>query len=92
MRARAQKNRWEEELARTEKEMVWTTLYFMHQRDKWYLRSQILQRNEESSSGHQAFCEQMIFQWEEFSRTADIRFGQVNSQFQTTWIPLVTFP
>lgn len=38
MRARAQKNRWDEELMKTEKEMLWVTLYFMHHRDLWYDR------------------------------------------------------
>ena len=38
MRARAQRNRWDEELMKTEKEMLWVTLYFMHHRDLWYDR------------------------------------------------------
>ena len=40
LRARAQRNRWMEELPRTQREMMWTTLYFMHHRNLWYSRLQ----------------------------------------------------
>jgi hypothetical protein len=90
MRARAQKHRWEEELPRTEKEMIWTTLFFMHQRDVWYSRSVGLRDSQSFSPGHQAYCEQMIFQWEEMARIAAFQFRRVNKDFPETWRPIVT--
>jgi hypothetical protein len=90
MRARAQKNRWEEELPRTEKEMIWTTLFFMHQRDAWYGRLLDIRGETADSPGHRAYCEQMIFQWEEFSRIADFQFVHSNKDFPGIWRPIVT--
>jgi len=89
MRARAQKNRWEEELPRTEKEMVWSTLYFMHRRDSWYSRLVQL-RQQPKSFGHRAYCEEMIFRWEEFGHLADAQYKLANTDFPSTWKPLVT--
>jgi hypothetical protein len=87
MRARSQKHRWEEEFPRTEREMVWTTLYFMSQRDIWYSRLQALGQ---TSPGHAAYCQQKIWQWEEFSRTADSQFTSANPDYLMTWKPIVT--
>jgi hypothetical protein len=89
MRARAQKNRWEEELPRSEHEMLWTTLYFMHQRDKWYSRLVTLRKTLERGWGHEAYCEKMIFRWEELSRLAEIQYRVANPNFPATWIPLI---
>lgn len=90
MRARAQQNRWEEELPRTEQEMVWTTLYFMHQRDLWYNRLCTLQRDAVRRRGHEAYCEQRIGHWEEFARVAAFHFRSANPDFRDVWKPLVT--
>jgi hypothetical protein len=89
MRARAQAHRWEEELLKSEKEMVWTTLYFMHQRDRWYGRVVALQPQGASARGHVAYCERMISQWEEYARLAAFQFRGANSGFPDTWIPIV---
>jgi len=90
MRARAQKNRWEEELPRTEKEMIWTTLYFMHQRDIWYGRLVELRLETAENAGLRSYCEQMMFQWEEFSRIADFQFRRGNADFPGVWRPIFT--
>jgi hypothetical protein len=82
--------RWEEELPRTEREMVWTTLYFMHQRDDWYSRLQELRQTLPKSPGHEAYCEQKMAQWEEFARIASFQYRQVNPDFPLTWRPIVT--
>jgi hypothetical protein len=89
MRTRAQAHRWEEELLKTEKEMVWTTLYFMHQRDTWYRRLVDLHEQVGPRKGHEAYCEQMISQWEEYARLAAFQFRKANSDFPDTWIPVV---
>ena len=90
LRARANKNRWEEELPRTEKEMIWTTRYFMHQRDVWYGRLVLLHDKSPRRYGHEAYCEQKISQWEEFARLAAFQFRKANPDFPETWTPLVT--
>jgi hypothetical protein len=89
LRARAHKNRWEEELPRTEREMVWTTRYFMHQRDKWYQRLVDIRTENLGQSGHEAYCEQQISQWEEFSRLAAFQFRKANSKYPESWTPIV---
>jgi len=90
MRSRAQKNRWEEELPKTEKEMIWTTRYFMHQRDTWYSRLIDLRRDSPRSLGAEAYCEEMIFRWEELGRLADTLYRMANVDFPPIWKPLVT--
>jgi hypothetical protein len=90
LRARANTHRWEEELPRTEKEMIWTTRYFMHQRDIWYHRLLYLRENETSQRGHEVYCEQMISQWEEFARLAAFQFRKANKDFPDTWVPIIT--
>ena len=90
MRARSQKNQWEEELPRTEHEMVWTTLYFAHQRDVWYNRLLQLRMRTNRLKGHEAYCEEKMFHWEEFARVADFQFRSTNPDFPDVWSPLVT--
>ena len=90
MRARAQLNRWEEEFPRTQKEMEWTTLYFMHQRDVWYFRLASLRQTSPRLMGQEAYCEEMMFRWEEFGRLAEVQYRAVNSQFPLIWKPIVT--
>jgi hypothetical protein len=92
MRARAHAHRWEEELPRTEKEMVWTTLYFMHQRDKWHARLVNVSELTGKESGGAAYCQQMISQWEEYARLAAFQFRKANPNFPDTWTPIVMQP
>src|SRR5258705_496991 len=54
MRARAHTQHWEEELPRTEKEMEWTTRYFMYERDVWYRRLVNLREEGSGGKGHEA--------------------------------------
>jgi hypothetical protein len=89
LRARAHANRWEEEFPKTEKEMVWTTLYFMHRRDAWYGRLVALRVQGVAQKGHEAYCERMISQWEEYARIAAFQFRKANSDFPDTWVPIV---
>jgi hypothetical protein len=89
MRARAQRNRWEEELPRTQKEMVWTTLFFMNQSNTWSLRLKQVRQSLPYAFGRHAYCEQMICQWEELGRIADLQFRAANPQFPPTWNPIV---
>jgi len=90
LRACAQMERWEEELPWMEQEMVWTTLYFMHQRDRWYGQLVNLHNQGLSQNGHEAYCEQMITQWEEYGRLAAFQFRKANPNFPDTWTPIIT--
>ena len=87
MRARAQRNQWEEEFVRTKHEMVWVTLYCMHQRDTWYDRLRALCQNQQS--GLRAYTEEMIYRWEEFARIANFQFRVVNPDLMEIWKPLI---
>lgn len=62
----------------------------MNQRNKWYSRLRLLRENRSHTFGHYAYCEQMISQWEELGRIADIQFRAANAEFSPTWIPIVT--
>ena len=86
MRARSQRNRWEEELPRTEQEMVWATLYFMHQRDIWYARLVELHAKPVRLKGHEAYCEEKIAHWEEFARVGNLHESLPFSSVQPTQI------
>ena len=88
LRAQAQTWRWEEEYLWTEREMIWTTLYFMHQRDKWYGQLINLHNQGSSQRGHEAYCEQMIAQWEEYARLATFQFWKANPVFLRPGLPL----
>jgi hypothetical protein len=90
MRARAQLHRWEEEFPRTEKEMEWSTRYFMRQRDIWYHRLCSLRQQFPGFLGHEAYCEEMMFRWEEFGRLAEVQYRAVNPNFPIIWKPIVT--
>ncbi|MDX6295932.1 MAG: hypothetical protein QOH50_5173 [Kribbellaceae bacterium] len=90
LRARANAHRWAEELPRTEMEMIWTTRYFMNQRDVWYDRLVNLRTNGINQSGRNAYCEQMIAQWDEFARLAQFQFRLANPDFPDTWVPIIT--
>ena len=90
LRARAQKNRWEEELPKTEHEMLWTILYFMNKRDIWYKRLQLLNLQGSDCAGRAAYCEEQIHQWDEFGRVADSQFHQVLRIQEPFWLPLRT--
>lgn len=74
MWATVQKNRWEEEFPRTDKEIT---------------ELQCLPRHP-SAIGQMAYCEEMIFRWQELSQVADQQYRIVNPRFPVTWAPLVT--
>lgn len=70
--------------------MVWTTLYFMHQRDSWYNRLVQLRLESGGHGGHAAYCEEKMAQWEEYARVAAFQFRSANPEVQDVWRPLVT--
>ena len=83
-------HRCEEELPKTEKEMVWTTRYFMHQRDLWYQRLINVRAIGITQKGYDAYCEDKMWHWEEFARLAAFQFQKVNPNFPSVWVPIIT--
>ena len=45
----------------------------MHQRDVWYNRLRGLRQRTDRLKGHEAYCEEKMFHWEEFARVADFQ-------------------
>ena len=88
--ARAQRNRWQEELPRTQREMIWTTLYFIHQRDMWQSRLQSSRSVVRRKEGFMAYCEKKIYIWEEMARIADIQFQEADTDYCPVWKPLIS--
>jgi len=88
LRARAQKDRAEEELPRTKREMIWVVLYFMNRRDSWYRHMIKAQVHPDCCLGQVAYCEKQIHRWDEFGRVADLQFRKVTPEFPSTWLPL----
>jgi uncharacterized Zn finger protein len=70
--------------------MVWTTRYFMNQRDVWYERLVDLRAQQPKQEGLEAYCEQNISQWEEYARLAEFQFRKANPEFGNTWVPIIT--
>jgi hypothetical protein len=70
--------------------MIWTTLYFMHQRDTWYSRLLQIRTLAECQPGKVAYCEEKIAHWEEFARLAAFNFRNANPDFPDIWRPIVT--
>jgi len=89
LRARAQLHRWKEEYDVTSREMVWTVLYFIFQRNKWQLRRQ-QQMTPTPSIGKIAYCEKQMHLWEELGRVANMQFANARETYPSdTWRPAV---
>jgi hypothetical protein len=85
LRARAQYNRWAEEVLLTQHEMEWTTRYFMHMANKWKLISAL----HPDRKGHAAFAAQQIGTWEELGRVADETYGKVYPGYTRIWSSVI---
>ncbi|KAF8908067.1 hypothetical protein CPB84DRAFT_1744272 [Gymnopilus junonius] len=80
--ARAQKNRWAEELELTKHEMEWTIRFYMYMATTW-------QSHQDSatqlSSGHRAYAEKQIDMWNELGHVSEAMFKHLNTAFTSTW-------
>ncbi|KAF8961701.1 hypothetical protein BDZ97DRAFT_1759716 [Flammula alnicola] len=65
LRARAQNNRWAEELNLTKHEMQWTVRWYVHMAEKWKARRDPAV---EVSRGHRAYAEKQMAMWNELGR------------------------
>ena len=89
LRARAQKNRWEEEILLTQYEMKWVVNYFNHMALKWRSRCNVWTgvplADGRVARGHQAYAEKQIAMWNELGRVSDITFKLNCPHSISTW-------
>ncbi|KAF8957920.1 hypothetical protein BDZ97DRAFT_1591460, partial [Flammula alnicola] len=72
LRARAQNNRWAEELNLTKHEMQWTVRWYVHMAEKWKARRD---PEVEVSRGHRAYAEKQMAMWNELGRVSEVIFS-----------------
>ena len=77
LRARAQKNRWQEELILLKYEMEWTTRFFLHSGCKW----QTLLKEIGLEPGPRSYVAQQAAQWLTLAADAEHLFVQVNQEY-----------
>jgi len=78
LRARAQKNRWQEELTLVGYEMEWTTRYFLYRAGKW--QTQFGKENQQA--GTKAYAARQAAQWGDLASDADRAFRVVNREYK----------
>jgi hypothetical protein len=82
IRARAQNNRWHEELTLTGYEMQWTVRYFKHQARKWEKWG--IQVDQAGKPGAAAYATAKVIMWTQMASHAEHRFMSVNAMYKTT--------
>ncbi|KDQ49440.1 hypothetical protein JAAARDRAFT_110278, partial [Jaapia argillacea MUCL 33604] len=68
LRAKAMRDRWQEELTLVMHEMTWTSAYFAHQSHEWDSRA--WDPSQSPSSGHKCFSMRQAKMWKMFATTA----------------------
>jgi hypothetical protein len=79
IRARAQKNRWEEELLLVQYEMQWTTRGFLHRAEDWQTRYQV----PNTDPGPKAYAARQSSQWRYMASEADQLFRSTHPVYKT---------
>ena len=77
LQARAQKDRWMEELLLVKYEMQWSTRYFLHKARQWQDRFHI----PDTDAGPKAYAAQQSSQWKYLALGADAMFRLANSEY-----------
>ncbi len=77
LRARAQKNRWQEELILLKYEMEWTTRFFLHGAQKW----QTWLKDTSLEMGARAYVARQAAQWLSLALDAEQFFVRVNREY-----------
>jgi hypothetical protein len=80
LRARAQRQRWKEELILVGYEMIWTVNYFKHQCQQWSDRKAAA--NVVNNSGAAAYASRKMAMWTCMASNADNKFQKVNSAYK----------
>jgi hypothetical protein len=73
MRAKARSKRWEEEVLLLKHEMIWTQLWFGHQKKTWEDRMEVAMVV--SKPGHHAYAAKQCRIWSQFLEHAKREFG-----------------
>ena len=81
LRARANKDRWDEEFLLLGYEMEWTVRSYKRESNSWRARTAMAQENGEH--GHAAYGLRMSAMWEELIALAEERFKAVNVNYRT---------
>jgi hypothetical protein len=76
LRAKARSKRWEEEVLILKHEMIWTKLWFEHQKRIWEER--IERATEASKLGHRAYAAKQARIWSQFLEHAKTQFGSID--------------
>jgi hypothetical protein len=79
LRARAQKNRWDEELSLVKYEMEWTARYFLYRAREWEKRFD----SEDLYARPKAYAARQAAQWFYMASNADRLFKSVNREYQS---------
>ncbi|KDR67377.1 hypothetical protein GALMADRAFT_79915 [Galerina marginata CBS 339.88] len=79
LRARAQKDRWHEELTMVKYEMQWTVKYFLHKQRLWQDAVQVA----DISRGAAAYATRQAAYWAKFADTADRTFRVTTPHYVT---------
>ena len=79
IRARAQNNRWQEELTLTEYEMQWTVRYFQHQAGQWEKWGN--QAEYATKQGAAAYAARKVVMWTHMAKDADRKFMLINDLY-----------
>ena len=82
LRARAQNDRWTEELSLTKHEMEWTVRWYVYMAKKWKSRRDV---REQVSLGHTAYAEKQMAMWNELGRVAQLLFMKGNPTHLPVW-------
>jgi len=86
LRARAQNNRWTEELSLTKHEMEWTVRWYVYMAKKWKSRRDV---RDQVSLGHIAYAEKQMAMWNELGRVAQLLFTKGNPTHLPVWEDVV---
>ena len=79
IRARAQKDRWEEELMLVKYEMGWTTRSFLHKAKEWQNRFE----EPDIDPGPKAYAAWQSSQWSVMALDADQMFRSANPDYKS---------
>ena len=75
LRAKARRDRWNEELLIIKHEMKWTILWFEHQMKEW--QGRLGRGVEEKKPGHVAYAEKQVAMWKRFMRQGEHGFKAI---------------
>lgn len=82
LRARAQKERWTEELLLVRHEMDWTVRYFQHQAEMWKARAIA-----SAAAGPAAYALRKAAMWDEMVWFTEARFKRTNTAYKSNKYP-----